>query len=70
MIQLGVPLSSGTRYGVTKCLEMGGGGWAKVKTWTVGGAESRTTRVGELGGGGGESVVWLATYDREKHGAP
>lgn len=70
IIQLGAPASSGDRYGVTECMESGGGGWAKGKTWTVGGEESGKVRVGELGGEEEEEgrVVWLAAFDGEKHG--
>lgn len=75
MIQLGVPATSGDRFGVTECVERGGGGWGKGKTWTVGGEGSKK-RLGEVewagdaGKEGEERVVWLAAFDREKHGAP
>lgn len=72
IIQLGAPASSGERYGITQCLESGEGRWATGQTWTVGGAASATTRVGELWQAAKKdgNVVWLAAYDREKHGAP
>lgn len=69
ILRLGSPQAEGTRYGITECIESRTG-WEKGQTWTIDGPGSRGTSIKELAGEGEEKVVWLATFDREKHGRP
>lgn len=82
MLQLGVPTAdegASRRYGVTECLERGAGRWARGRTWTVEGARPDALRVGDVVGWAAlgdegdekkEKVLWLAAFDRGKHGEP
>lgn len=63
-----------TRYGVTECLEVGEGRWVKGQSWTAEGPGSQGTRMEELQGSpdwrgeGGGKVIWLANFDKVRHG--
>lgn len=71
MNQLGVPGNGNDRYGVTECVEVGNGSWAKGITYVWSEEKSKKTlkAIGwDDSRGTKNKPVWIAIYDKTRHG--
>lgn len=72
MQQLGVPGSDRDRFGVTECIDVGNGTWTKGTTYILSQDKSQKTlkAIGwDDSRGTTSKPIWLAVYDKDRHGS-